>query len=344
MFIAYIYDPFWNPITQVIGLNKFTATIKLNWISEATFEIASDNLEAKYATFKCPNRIRITRLEDSVETYIIEGISYMINSQDSIQIQVKDFNTLFQKKKILADVTLNGPLDVFLENMMVTVNARQDTWFTVDCDVTGTVTLDAFKKGSSVYDVLQKIADAWYEYTFKDRKLVVKQTIGSDRTTGPDYYEFSYNIDELGGRSIRSDKQTYNFANLANVVYDQNWNVLEDAESIAENGRIEDWITTSASQTLSTYLADRKNMVKEIEITPIKINFFDVELGDLVKCYIRKESDIQYFNDSVKVTEKRVTWSDLKKTEVKLSKWTVKTLDIFDTIRQLQERQRQLEL
>jgi len=344
MFIAYIYDPFWNPITQLIGINKFGATIKLNWISEASFEIASTNPEAKYSVLKWWNRVKVTRLEDSAETDIIEWIFYMTIAQDSIQVQIKDFNTLFQKKKILVDTTLNWPLNTFLTSMLNTVNTRQDTWFTIDCDVTTTVTLDPFKKWSSVYDVLQKIAEAGYEYTFADRKLIVKQTIWSDRTTGPDYYEFTFNIDELWWRNIRNDKQTYNFGNVANVVYDQNWNVLEDAESVIEFWRIEDWVTTSANQTLSTYLVDRKILVKEIEITPIKINFFDVNLGDLVKCYIKKESDLQYFNDSVKITEKRVTWSDLKKTEIKLAKGTVKTLDIFDTIRQLQERQRQLEL
>lgn len=344
MYVAYIYDPFWNPITQVFGLNKVNAVLKLNSISEASFEIYPNNLEAKFSTFRMFNKIKLSYINQSKEIKIIEWEISLVTAQDTIQIQIKDFNNLFQDKKILVDTVLNWPLNELLESELDKINLRQDTWFVLDCDITDTIELDTIKKWSSFYDLLQKVAQAWYEYTFEDKKIVVKNSIGIDRTSWPNYYELSFDETDLKNRTIRNSKQLYNWANLKNVVYDQNWTMVKDDDSIDDWSRREARMTTSVWQTIDTYLQDRKDLVKEIEVTPIRLNFEDVGIWDMIHCYINRKSDIQYFSWDVKVIEKRITWSDLKKTELKVSKWSVKTLDLFETIKDIQDRQRLMEL
>lgn len=99
--------------------------------------------------------------------------------------------------------------------------------------------------------------------------------------------------------------------------------------------------TASATTAL---LAEHKDSVTEISITPDTNDFFLANLGDIVKVYIDGGNTIQFFDGSLKVIEKSMNFSASKMVDIKLSTTKVSTPSIFDTIVDLRSRVKKLEV
>ena len=89
---------------------------------------------------------------------------------------------------------------------------------------------------------------------------------------------------------------------------------------------------------------DRKESIRELEITPISYDFFVANLWDTVKVFIDAWNDIMYFNSNLKIVEKEFRSWELNKVKIKLSKWNVRTLNLIETIADLKNRTKTLEI
>ena len=83
----------------------------------------------------------------------------------------------------------------------------------------------------------------------------------------------------------------------------------------------------------------------EVSITPFANDFSKAEVGDTVKVYIDGGNELQYFNGSLRVTEKNVTYSGSDTSVIyQLSTSKVFTPTLIDEVRKLRDRVKKIEL
>lgn len=348
MYIAYLKTPQGSDITQIYNLNKFTARLKLNYISEATFELPSTDPALSRANLKEFNQIKITYLLWNLEQTVIEWVIKTIESDlDWSVVTINSFDYLFKRKKTYVQLDLNWNLTTFLQSVLDTINARYNTGLVLDCNISDTVTLGtSISAWTSFYDILKKIPNIEWSFTTIDNitTLLVRRIIWEDRTTGDNFVEYIRDINNPRNRSIKTAKHVLNADNLSNAVNDSYNRVVTDTDSITDIWRIEESVSVSWTNTIEAYLTDHKTSVAELEITPKSLDFFQVNMWDLVKVYIYVGNDILYYNWSLKVVSKTVSWNNLKKITIWLSKWNVTTLWIIETIKDLKDRLKLVEL
>lgn len=94
----------------------------------------------------------------------------------------------------------------------------------------------------------------------------------------------------------------------------------------------------------AAYLADRKDSVREIDAVPTSSDFFEADVGDIVKVYLDGGTDIMKFDGTMKVVSKEFRNGDLPAITFSLSKTKVRTPTILETISDLAARTKSLEV
>lgn len=113
--------------------------------------------------------------------------------------------------------------------------------------------------------------------------LKFKTTIGVDRSTGDDFVEYRYDINEPNDRSINDVTMNVDGKDLANGVIGKKGNdytELDDPTSIAEFGLIESSFSTSGDDATTTqsFLDDHKVSLSEYDVDGISKDFFEANL------------------------------------------------------------------
>jgi len=196
--------------------------------------------------------------------------------------------------------------------------------------------------------VLKDLAWNGYEFIVENKILKFKETIWIDRTSWEDFVEYKYDINEPDDRSIDTVKMIIDWKELANWIIWKVWstfNYESDAISISNYWLIESSFTSSWDDiaTTQSFLADHKDSYSEFEIWTKTNDFFETNLGDLVKVYVFVWNDIIYFNWTMKVIQKQFTWWDLPKINTTLSKTKIKSKNILDQINDIQQRLKTVE-
>lgn len=342
MFVIYIYDPFGTILTQIFSVNNLKISQKLNDIWTASFSIFLQDENAKYEYFKEMNRVRISQLYIGEEKEIFSGIIQGANvSFERVEVLMSDENYVFKKKKLYTNKTYTWvSISSILSEILWEMNTRYASWITLDCSISDLVTKD-YKAGKSYLEIFKDLAENGYEFQLKNNILFFWNTIWQDRTSGPNFVEFLYDKNDILGKNIDSASSSYNADNISNAIIISWVGNIQDITSINTFTRLEEYFS---SGDLVKILDERKESIREIDITPSTEDFFLCDIWDVVKVYINSWSDMLSYDGNMKVIEKTFTSWDLNTINVKLSTNKVKTLTLLEKISEINNRVGNLEL
>lgn len=349
MYIAYIYDLSNNIIAQVDWLINLSITTSLNDVSTASFSLYHTNEYCTRSILKKYRRVKINKQVGNVESTMFDGVIRWFEANlTTLSVKLESFEHLLDRRFLHMDyVSVSQTVDSVLSTILDDINTLYDTGITLDCGITD-LTSKEYKDWESFLKVLQDLASNGYEWIIEDKVLKFKSTVGVDLSTGDDFVEYRYNINEPEDRTIDDIKMVDDGKNFANGVIGKSWASFteeSDSASILENWLIEDSFSVSGDDATATasYLEDRKYWFAEYEVDGISKDFFEANLGDLVKVYIFVGNDLMYFNGTMKVIWKTFSAGDLEKIQFKLWKTKVKTKDIIEQIMDIQKRVKTLE-
>ena len=342
MFVIYINDHLWNEKTQMFEVNKLEIRQKLNDISSASFEVSNTAKTNSYSNFKEFNEVLIYKIQNSDEKLIFDGIIRSVEADLYKTKVILNDKIFLLKNKILYTEKLYTNIQVksILINILDVINSRYDTKLILNSDILDQVT-KTYKKWQTFFDILKDLALNWYEFEIKNNVLYFLNSIWEDKTSWANFVEFSYDIQFPWSRTIDTARLEYDSENITNAVISKDtWN-SEDLLSINNFWRLEKYFISWDKDAL---LLDRKESIRELEITPISYDFFVANLWDTVKVFIDAWNDIMYFNSNLKIVEKEFRSWELNKVKIKLSKWNVRTLNLIETIADLKNRTKTLEI
>jgi hypothetical protein len=342
MFIIYVNDHEWNKKTQIFEVNKLEVRQKLNDISSVSFEVSNTHKSNSYANFKEFNEVLIYKIENNNEKLIFDGIIRWVEADLSkTKVILNDKIFLLKNKILYTDKSYtNTQIKSILIDVLDAINSRYDTWIILNSDILDQVT-KTYKKWQTFFDILKDLALNWYEFEIKNNILYFLNSIWEDKTSWTNFIEFSYDINFPWSRTIDTARLEYDSENISNAVISKDtWN-SEDLPSINEFWRQEKYFISWDKYSL---LSDRKDSIRELEITPISYDFFVANLWDTVKVFIDAWNDIMQFDSNLKIIEKEFRSWELNKVKIKLSKWNIKTLNLIETIQDLKNRTKNLEI
>lgn len=350
MFIAYIYDLSNTLIAQVDEVLDFETTKKINDVSTASFALFHTNPYCTRAYMKEYRRIKINMLVGNTEKTMFDGVIRGFEANlVKTTIRCESFEHYFDRRLLSGDYSfVNQSINTIIQGLLTNLNGAYNSGITLDCGIT-TLTSKEYKRGESFLKVLKDLAENGYEFSIIDKVLIFKTTIGIDRTTGDNFVEYRYDINEPDDRSIDNVKMTVDGKDLANAVLgkaDTAYNFVSDAPSIAEFGMLEASFSTSWDDTATSqsYLDDHKVSLSEFDVDTNNQDFFQADLGDIVSVYIYVGNDVMFFDGSMKVIEKSFASGDLARINFKLWVSVVRSKDIIEQIWDVQNRLKTLEL
>lgn len=348
MFIAYIYDLSNTLIAQVDDVLDFETTKKINDVSTASFALFHTNPYCNRQYLKEYRRVKINMLVDNTEKTMFDGVIRGIEANlIKTTLRCESFEHYFDRRLLDQDYVITNTVDYILADILWDINTKYQTNITLDCGVSTTTTKE-YKRGESFLKILQDMAGNGFEFTIIDKVLKFKTTIGIDRTTGINFVQYRYDINEPDDRSIDNVKMTVDGKNLANGVLgkaDTAYTYTNDAPSISEFGLLEASFSTSWDNTATaqSYLDDHKLSLSEFDVDTTTQDFFQADLGDMVSVYIYVGNDVMFFDGSMKVIEKSYTSGDLARINYKLGVSSVRSKDIIEQIVDVQSRLKTLE-
>jgi len=342
MFVIYINDHLWNKKTQMFEINKLEIRQKLNDISSASFEVSNTAKTNSYSNFKEFNEVTIYKIDNNDERLIFDWIIRSVEADlYKTKVILNDKIFLLKNKILYTEKSYtNTQIKSILIDILDVINSRYDTRITLNSDILDQVT-KTYKKWQTFFDILKDLALNWYEFEVKNNILYFLNSIWEDKTSWANFVEFSYDINFPWSRTIDTARLEYDSDNIANAIISKDtWN-SDDLPSINDFWRLEKYFISWDKGAL---LLDRKESIRELEITPISYDFFVANLWDTVKVFIDAWNDIMQFDSNLKIVEKEFRSWELNKVKIKLSKWSVRTLNLIETIADLKNRTKTLEI
>jgi len=350
MFIAYIYDLDNNVFAQVEDILDLNIQDKINDISKASFGLYQSNPYCTRTYLKEYRRVKICLNENWEEKTMFDGVIRWFDADlDKTSIKLESYDHLFERRLLHVDYNYTDQsVDTILQDILDDINILYETNIILDCGIS-TLTSKSYKKAENFLKVLKDLAWNWYEFIIEDLVLKFKETIWIDRTTGAEFVEYRYDINDPDDRSIDQVKMANDWKELANGVIWKSWSDYtedDDATSITEFWLVESSFTTSWDDTTSTasFLLDHKESLSEFDVWAVTNDFFEAFLWDLVKVYIFVWNDIMFFDWPMKIIEKQYIWWDLPKIKYTLSKTKIQSKGILEQVVDIQERLKTLEL
>ncbi|HPC34987.1 MAG TPA: hypothetical protein PLP73_04910, partial [Candidatus Absconditabacterales bacterium] len=199
-------------------------------------------------------------------------------------------------------VDINWLLDDLIDDYS---NDYNENW-TYDTDFSGNVELN-IKQGDVYFDILDELAKQLQaSWDIKDKKIIFKRNIGTDRTTGPGYQEISYNGLFPNTANISSIK-VVGTATRSNLVLgqDQNNNILkaEDYVDRIYSVRLESFRDGNLYNNTTQALA-RLNKNQRIYEVTVEQNTILADVGDKVKLIVENTNSFFDIDSDVYVIGK----------------------------------------
>ncbi|HNG97690.1 MAG TPA: hypothetical protein PLW93_05450, partial [Candidatus Absconditabacterales bacterium] len=325
--------------------------IKLNDISTADLKISNDSLQDALLLLKENNRIIVSMIDDTgSEQEMISGFIRGIEaSLVATTIKIEDLTSLLDDKVIASNVSFTGTIAQLLQSLLDAMNMQESIGLQLVCDVNEVVSKE-YPRGETLGNILKDLRQNTYEYCIKQNTLYFQTSIGIDRSlSGSTYRELMRDVYSPLDRSITDAKLIMDVKQMCNVCLgkDQATPVMaQDIVSIAEYGRIERSISNNGNiqEAVTNYVQERKDSIREFEITPQIHDFFFCDVGDLVRVYINSGNDIMFYDGSLKVIEKSYTAGEMPKISFKLAKNKIKTVELNEKIKDMNRRIQRLEL
>lgn len=223
MIVVYLSDVVGTPIAQVFDVYGFTCRAKLSDYNEATFSIKNDNPIASYENLREYNRVVIQlEIEGGKKQFIDGFIKTTTIGIEETTVTVRSREYILTKKLVhVARAYTTSSIKAILEDLLNEINTRSNTGITVHPDTSLDVLPLDVNKNTTLQSVLKTIAGKGYSFKIIDKKLLVGQEIGTDRTI-PDivtYYNTGfYNFDGVDDYLATTTKHTYPLGTTTNIV------------------------------------------------------------------------------------------------------------------------------
>lgn len=348
--IGYVYDRNDTLIGQLFDVVGFECSHKLNDVSTGELTVSNRNLADALLILKENNRIKVMEAVQGTEKLLMEG--YMRGIEATLKntvIKIEDMISFLDDKILFTQMNYTWPINALLQQILNQINTKENTWLVLVSDVTATITKQ-YAKGESFANVLKDLRQNAYEYTVRWNTLYFMHTIGINRSiSSNDYVELVWDLNSPFDRTIRDAKLIMDIKQMCNSCIGKDGNAYGYAENIAsiqEFWRIERTFTNSGNiqQATQNYVNERKDSIKEFEISPNIPNFYLCDVGDIVRVYINSWNDLMFYDGAMKVIEKSYTAWELPKVTFKLGKNKIKTIDLAEKLRDVNRRLGKLEL
>lgn len=296
-----------------------------------------------------------------ISLYILDGVNdelvwtgYIEDIEDDFEkftISCKDEKHFLKNKIIYETKRFNVDMGDALSTLTSEANARAgNSFFSYENSITTTID-KTFEKGSDYYTIIQSLAELLNaEWNVLFGKIYFKSTIGIDRSTGSDFVEFVSNIDSPNEDNIKF-KGIRRGSEIGTAILGKAGATYSDkSDLLTIFGRIERFVSFeegSADDQTQEYLDLHKTPQREIEIfiTDNTIDFRKVNVGDIVSVRINRNNPLIDVNDTLKVIQKRVSFTNLTpKLEIKVSKLNKIIATPANLIAEIFNRVKKLEL
>lgn len=328
--VVYLYDHQWNIRTQIFDVTNFECTQNLNGYDTASFQIPNTHEDNTLLNLRPLNECKITLITENGEKTYIHGVLGIPEAGlQTTTVFVRSFEWLFENKII--DVSKNylgQTLDAIMADLLWGINARYDMGITLDCGVTDTVDLP-IAQGATFASALKDIVALWYQYRVINKKLTVKSSVWSDKSTGVGVVELRRVFDDPLDRNIWDANIKYDGTQIINAPFDKSAWFSTDADSIGSFGRLEK--TVWSVQERTTTLEQHKDLIKILEVEPSIDDFFFADIGDQLKLELDAGNDLMQHNWSVHVLQKIIDTRDVVRVQV--STTTTKSLSFLETVK-----------
>lgn len=247
-----------------------------------------------------------------------------------------------KNKLVLSDKNfVNSSITSILNNLLADWHDNYWELWTIESNI-NTLISKEFNKGDNLYDIIEELSGLiGAVWTVKDHTIIVKELLGEDKTSWPQFTEILYSWETADDTNI-SDISVESYSTIANIIIgsDNNSSVtLKDDTSIsefwalAEYKQFRDWDLTNQTQK---YLDSKKTEQKvyNVEVEPFTI---DANIGDKIKLMVETNNQYINFEWTVIVNKKEITIQNKTKI-IKLSvSESYAYFDTFvNTLRQIQ--------
>lgn len=349
MFKAYIYDSdnktIIAQIDEILDLN-FEESLNEIWVW--SFSIYSKNPYANFNVLKEFRRVQIVEVKNNIDIILFDGVIRAIQwSIDRVIIRLNTFEYLLSRRLLLTDYNISGSVWSILTTLLSAINAQYDTNLILQNNLpTQTVTKKYFA-GISFFDVLEDLANLWYEFKIEYPIIYFAENIWIDRTSWPNFFEFKYDVDTPADSNITAVQTEIDSRNFANWILSNDWennDYQQDTISISEFWLIQEKATTNwdSSSTVNWVLQEKKERLEEFSVTPANLDYDFLKLWDLVKVFVNTWNEIVFIDENVKVLSKSYSWWDLPTININLAKWKITTRSWFNILREIQQKQNNL--
>lgn len=277
--------------------------------AEFKIPIDSKSLE-KFTELK---KITLSLIGDGTDTDFFTGfISYIEDDFESSKITLT-CEKAWLKSKILFENKnyVSKSIDFILDEILSEANDRNfnEADLLNGNEISQNIT-KKWEKGTDYQSIINDIAElAGGEWKVSKNKIILKKTIGEDKTTGTNFKEFV------------SSKLSPQFNNILSISY--KYNALDIATSII--GKMEETYTEKESTnpsfprkeifisyakgdddlTVENDLKIKESSQREISITPLETDF-SLSIGDVIGVRIERQNERLDFTGGLKILKKSI--------------------------------------
>lgn len=353
MYIVYFYDKSGACIWQAQNIFNLNIEKNLNDISTCSFSMHYNNPYCNRDYINNYRKIKIKMLLDDWEKTMFEWvIRWYPTTLEYVTIKAESYEHIIDRRYLHDSFSFSlASVDSIVNTLLSHINWIWDTGIKLDCWIEDQINI-SFQFWESLLKCLQKLIKykaEGYEFKIEDWILYFKNSIGIDRSSWDDYLEYKYDLNELDDRTIDQIFLESDWKEFCSWVYwkvDWNYIFIEDEDTVNEHWLIEDILTNDSPDiaTIESHLYNHKYMLSEFSIKSIAKNFFEADLGDIVKVYVFSWNDLLYYNWTLKIIWKSYSSWDLEKINFILSKNNIKTKDIITQIKDIQNNLHELQL
>lgn len=299
-------------LPEIQNLN-YKQELKSN--SSLTFTIQTTDPQLDFITDL--RKVELIGVIDGVDVSLWTGyVSKPEIGIDFSKIICSDEKRYMEKKIIFANKNwASKPIDEILDELVSEANARSGTSeLSYETDIGSTLYTQKPTIGTSYKKILDAIANEFEaEWTVVKNKIILKQTIGTDRTSGSNFFELVSDVNNPKETNISNVARKYNSEKIVTSVMGKSKSAYSSQTgNTAEFGHIEGFKSFSegnVSDQTAAYLDENKESQEEItfNIDPARVELLDLFIGDLVPARVSQGIPRLDFEANLKVISKTVT-------------------------------------
>lgn len=349
-----ISEDYITPVSQIINPPDVAFTDELLSTGQMNFRLSVD--DSQVAFIKPYNKVQLFTIENGVDTLQWSGyIDRPKFDLENFVVECADEKRFMENKVIFEDKSYSSiSVSDILSELVTEANTRSGGTrgnLSYETDLTDLITKE-FSEGTDYYSIINTIAkELEAEWYVRNNKIILKQTIGTDRTVEPNFLEFVSNIGSMNESNIANITGTIDGSSVVtSLIGKAGAAKVTKTQNTSEFGHVERSNTFpegDLSDQVDGFMNVRSASQREvsIEVNPDRVDFKNVNVGDLVKLRIERNNLLIDLEANVKVISRTVRFVDKKaQLDVKLGTVSKEVLTTENFLAELQRRVKALEL